>query len=110
MSGRKLHPLDVVLGDDKAEQVRQNVNGRLKELGDRNEVVDLGEVSLPDSKVVRVGHQLGRYPKMVVWSPPRGAATPGLLEEVRDGIDRSKFVGLRATGFGATVRVDIGVV
>lgn len=109
MSGRKTHPLDVVL-EGKAEQVRLNVEGRLRELDRRCEVVPLGEAVLPDGKVIRIGHQLGRYPKLVLCSPPRGAVTAGLLEEVRDGIDRAKFVGLRATGFGATIRVDVGVV
>lgn len=109
MSGRKTHPLDVIL-EGKAEQVRLNIEDRLRELDRRSEVSPLGEVALPDSKVIRIGHQLGRYPKLVICSPPRGATTPGLLEEVRDGIDRAKFVGLRATGFGATVRVDVAVV
>ena len=111
MSGRKgIHVLDVVLADPKAEQVRQHVNGKLRELGDREQVVPLGEVVLPDNTTIRVGHPLGRYPKLVLWSPPRGASTAGILTEVRDGIDRSKFVAFKATGFGATIRVDIGVV
>lgn len=109
MSGHKTHPLDVAL-EGKAEEVRRNLQAQLLEHSRRLELVSLGEVSLPDTKIVKVAHQLGRFPKIVIVSPPRGASTAGLLEEVRDGVDRSKFVGLRASGFGATVKVDLGVV
>jgi hypothetical protein len=110
MIRRRTHPLDVTL-EGPVEEVRQNLDRRLRELADAPAVdlQALGEFTLPDGVLVRIGHRLGRLPKLVLCSPPRGAATTGRIDEVRDGLDRSRFVGLRATGFGATIRVDVGV-
>lgn len=108
---RLIHPVDLALRDNDAEQVRRNHDERIKQLAGRPAfaLTPIGEATLPDGVLVKVGHSLGRFPSLVLWSPPRGAVTAGLLEEVREGLDRCRFVGLRASGFGATVRVDVGV-
>lgn len=67
------------------------------------------DVALVDGKVTRVPHTLGRAPVFVSTSPPRGAVTAGVITEVRDGIDRTRIVGLMAVGFGATIATDVEI-
>lgn len=65
-------------------------------------------VSLADGIVTPVAHGLGRPARWVGVSPPRGPVTAGIIEEVRDGShDRRKVVALKATGWGATITVDV---
>jgi hypothetical protein len=68
------------------------------------------DVTLADSTWTPIAHGMGR-PVFVFVSPPRGAVTTGRIAESRDGtVDRAKFVQLAATGWGATVTVDLLVV
>ena len=65
-------------------------------------------VELADGIATPVAHGLGRPAAWVRESCPRGAATAGLVEEIRTGTgDRRKVVVLRATGWGATITVDL---
>ncbi len=70
----------------------------------------LPSVALPDATRVTVAHKLGRVPRFVTTSIPRGAVTGGVINEVRDSAtDRTKFLILQADDFGATITVDIEV-
>lgn len=70
----------------------------------------LEDIELADGIDTPVPHSLGRPARLVVVSPPRGAVTEGAVTETRTATtDRSRFVVLRAVGFGATVTVDVGV-
>lgn len=66
-------------------------------------------VVLADGVPTPIPHGLGR--RAFVWhSPPRGASTTGRIEEVRDSShDSNKFVVLKATGWGASITVDVCV-
>ena len=67
-------------------------------------------VSLADATATTVPHGLGRAPVYVGISAVRGPSTSGRIEEIRStsGVnDRSKFVTLKANGYGATVTVDL---
>lgn len=68
------------------------------------------DVSLADGIETPVAHGLGRPAIWVRESCPRGPTTAGMVEEVRTGSgDRSKFVMLRATGWGGTIVCDVAV-
>lgn len=60
-----------------------------------------------------VAHPLGRAPTFVTTGVPRGAATPGLIQDwgtldpAGCPVDRSKTIFLLALGFGADITVDI---
>ncbi len=93
------------------ERVRRNLIDAVRELqqGPSAGTRIIKDVALANSTLVLVPHNLGR-PAFVTVSPPRDAATVGMVIEVRDGTyDRSKYVGLYATGYGATVTVDVEV-
>lgn len=67
------------------------------------------DVVMADGPIVHVPHGLGRAPLFVAVSPVRGAASSGRIEEVRDGIDRTRYVVLQAIGFTANVTIDVMV-
>ena len=72
--------------------------------------VILPNVVLVDSTPTTIAHGLGRLPSYVSPSPPRGGSSNGSIQEIRDGTqDRTKVVVLEATGWGATVTVDVVV-
>lgn len=107
---KPLHPLDLVLGDEDAERVRRNHDLRLKQIAGRPAfaLTVLGEFSLANGVTTTISHKLGRVPAQILVSPPRGASSTGRIEEVREG-DRTKSIKLLATGWGATVKVDVSV-
>ena len=68
----------------------------------------IADVELADGVERPIAHKLGRKPVFVTTSPPRGASTSGRIEEVRSGsYDRAQVVVLKATGWGATITVDV---
>lgn len=73
----------------------------------RRDVV-IREVSLPDATDVTVTHGLGYGYEHVSVSPVTGASSSGRIE-IRTSPNAAKFVVLRATGFGATVTVDLRI-
>lgn len=106
-------PLSVKLEGD-AERVRRSHHEAIVEqqglVASATQVVN--DVSLVDSAVTLVPHGLGRAPRVVLVSPPRNAVSAGLLVELTDPAsnpDRTKYAALRASGFGATVTVDVEV-
>ena len=72
-------------------------------------------VALADGVDTTIAHGLGRAPVWIRESTPR-SATPtalgatGRVQEIRDGkYDRRKIIVLRASGWGATILVDLEV-
>lgn len=106
-------PITPRLPDIDSERVRRELDAKIAQLQKLPAMgmAVVGSQSLPDSTLTLVPHPLGRAPSFVTCSPPRGASSTGRLEEIRDGsYDRKKFVGLKATGWGATITVDVLVV
>jgi hypothetical protein len=105
-------PLDIRLDDHKSEQVRRSHHDAIVEQQGLpfSSARVISDVSLADGVVTPVSHGLGRLPLWVRESCVRGAASTGRIEEVRDGsVDRRKQIALKATGWGATVTVDVVV-
>lgn len=98
------------LADQAVERVRRNHAECILELQGvpmaRARVI-LG-VQLEDGVAKSISHRLGRAPLYVRESCPRGATTAGVVIEVLDStVDRAKQVTLKASGFGATITVDV---
>lgn len=98
----------VKLEDETAERVRRNHHDAIKELQAlpfAGGVVIAG-VTLADAVSTPIAHGLGHTPIWCAPSPPRGASATGRIEEVsRD----SKLIYLKATGWGATITIDLAV-
>lgn len=107
-------PLDLRLADPAAERVRRSHAQTLEEMRGAFPIV-IRSVQLPNNVDTPVAHGLGRAPLWVSPGAPRGATTTGRIDDMGTRtsagvpIDRSKSVVLRATGFGATITVDVAV-
>lgn len=102
--------LGIKLVDELAERVRRNFFEAITELQKlrTSGATVLEGVELEDGVETLVAHTLGR--RVAVFpSAIRGASTSGRIEELRDGVDFRKFVKLKATGYGATITVDLWV-
>lgn len=101
------------VSDPLLERLRANHHDAIREL----QVAPLAaarliaNVVLADGIDTPIAHGLGRAPVWVRESCVRGASTVGMVEELRDDTtpDRTKYVTLRASGFGADVTVDVVV-
>lgn len=105
-------PLSLSLEDQTADRVARNHADAISELQALPCVglKVIGPVQLKDGVETPIAHGLGRKPLMTWHSPPRGAAATGRIEEVRSGsYDREKLVVYKATGWGATITVDVAV-
>lgn len=98
------------LPDPALESVRQDLTAivsEIQQLPFASMRVVQGVV-LDDGVETPVSHGLGRPPVWVRESAPRGPMTAGIVEEVRTGgIDRRKSVLLKASGWGASITVDV---
>lgn len=95
-----------LLGD--AERVRQSHSAAIAELQAQPSAGErITTVTLKDGVPTNVSHGLGRPPAMVTVSPLRGPVTAGFIEEIRAGVDRTKIIVLKATGYGAPVDAEI---
>jgi hypothetical protein len=102
-------PADIKLADKGAERVRQSHAEAIRELQSLPLAsARIFTVSLASGKVTAIAHGLGRAPRMVLLSAPRGATAAGYINELRTD-DRSQFVHLQANSFGATVEVEVMV-
>lgn len=94
---------------DAIDRLLGNLDERIKQIVG---VAMLGgyikrDVELADATDVPIAHELGR-PASVFLSPPRNPSSSGRIEEVRsDSFDLSKYTVIRATGYGATITVDV---
>lgn len=97
------------LGSNLVEQLMRQVIDALREivLQVRRDVVIRGVV-LPDATTVTVQHGLGYGYEHVSVSPPVGPSTSGRIEVI-ESPNAARTVLLRATGYGATVTVDLRV-
>jgi hypothetical protein len=100
------------LDDEDAEVVRREHEQKIVELQGLPFVKArlIQDVTLPDGVARSIPHQLGRPVLWVRESCVRGGSGSGRIEEIRDGsVDRSLYVQLKATGYGASITVDLVV-
>lgn len=110
---RLISSMPTKLDDPSLERVRRNLDDRISELQTLPlaSARVISSISLPDATDVPIVHGLGRKPLCILVSPPRDASTTGLVTEVRgSSYSRDQFVVLHASGFGATITVDLVVV
>jgi hypothetical protein len=109
---KRLHTLSTPRLDGVAEVVRRDTEKAITQLQGLPSAAMriLSDKSLADGVATPIAHGLGRVPSMVTCSLPRGAVSTGRIEEVRSSaFDRTRFVVLKATGWGATITVDVEV-
>ena len=108
---RYIAPVSAKLADQDAERVRRSHEAAILELQKASaSSVIIPDVQLEDGIERPIPHRLGRVPKFVRESCPRNASSTGRVEEVRSGsYDRAQVVVLMATGWGATITVDVEV-
>lgn len=100
------------LEDPNAERARRRQAEAILELQSKPGASEriIADVSLADTIETPIAHGLGRAPSFVHVSAPRGAVTTGHVEEVRsNSVDRTKTITLKASGWGATITVDVSV-
>jgi len=102
------------LDDRKVDDVTRDHAAKINELAKQPFVGAkvIADVELADGIETTVAHKLGRPPTFVRESCPRGALANGRIDEVRDPakpVDRTKFLVLKASGYGATITVDVQV-
>lgn len=105
-------PITPRLTDVDAERVRREFDRVIRELQNlpSSSLLVISGVSLADTIATVIGHGLGRAPLWVGPSAPRGPSSTGRIEEIIDGThDRSQVVVLKATGWGATITVDVAL-
>lgn len=71
--------------------------------------VYIENVALEDGVVTTIAHGLGRRPKFITCSPIRESSTAGRIVEIRDSVNREKFIKLIAADYGQTIYVDVKV-
>lgn len=90
------------------EHLRQNLAQIVRELQEAHPRTFYG-VELADATETPLNHGMGQRVHLAI-SPPRGATSTGRIEEVRNGAhDLSRTAILKATGWGATITVDVRV-
>jgi hypothetical protein len=100
------------LADQDAEVVRREHEKKLIELQNQPLVhgKPIENVKLLDGVATAIPHGFGR-PVLHFHSAVRGALANGRIDDVRDGtVDRTKYIHLKATGYGATIYIDLLVV
>lgn len=100
-------PATPKLDDEQAEIVRREHERKIVELQAAPAAgMAFVTVSLADAKATPVAHGLGRRPLFVSQSIVRGATSTGrIVESARD----DKYVTLTATGWGATITLELAV-
>lgn len=108
-------PLNITIDENTKpqdlERIRRNLAEQIRELQQQPTTFErvLADKTLADGVATQIAHGLGR-PAYVFVSPPRGGVTAGRIEEIRDtGVDRKRYIVLKATGWNATITVDVRV-
>lgn len=105
-----IRPLPIKLADEDAERVRRSHHEAIASTQSRVEAPRIvRNVSLADGIPTTFSHGLGKVPSLVTLSVLRGAVSAGFIVETIDGVDRSRFVVLTASGYGATISLDLKV-
>lgn len=105
-------PSSPKLADVAAEQARREHDTKIRELQllPASALRILSGLELADGVVTPVAHGLGRPPAWIAPSVVRGPAATGRIEEIRDNQhDRASVVLLKASGWGATITLDLAV-
>ncbi len=105
-------PVSVRLDDTNSEVARRNHEERINELQalPAMGLVVIADVSLASGVETPIAHKLGRRPLWHSCSSPRGAVSTGRIEEIRNTNNRhDQVIVLKATGWGATIVVDLAV-
>lgn len=104
-------PEPIELHDERAERVRRSHAAAIVELqGLPSASERVVTARLKNGVPTPINHTLGRAPTFVAVSVPRGAVSAGFIVEVRGGnIDPRKQIVLTASGYGATITVDVSV-
>lgn len=105
-------PITAATTHDEMERIRRDLAEAARELqvSPLAGATTIKDVALVDTVATPIPHRLG-VAAFAIWSAPRGPATVGMIEEVRESqYDRALFVVLKATGYGATITVDVKAV
>lgn len=104
--------LALTLADREADRVRRNHAEAIAELqaAPAAGMRVIQDVELADGITTPIPHGLTRAPRWVQVSCVRGASSTGRVDEIRATGDRQRAVYLRATGYGATITVDVQVI
>jgi hypothetical protein len=100
------------LDDPDAEAVRRSHHDAIRELqaAPAAALRVINSIALTDGTPINVSHGLGREPIWIGPSCVRGPSAVGMVEELRNtGADRSSVVVLKASGYGATITIDLAV-
>lgn len=99
------------LADPDVERAVRNLRDAVRDLqrGTFAGALVIPDVALEDGVAKLVSHGLLRRPRAVIVSVPRGAASAGYIVESRDGVNRTQQLKLTASGYGATITVDLVV-
>ena len=107
-------PLDIVIsGLDDAERVRRSHREAIIELqrAPLSGAVILPGIELADGVETPIAHRLGRAPQFITPSLVRGAVSTGHIDDIRaTTYNRDRFLVLKASGWGATITLDLLVV
>lgn len=103
--------IEAKLLDRNAERVRESHADAIRELRTlpSAQLRVIEGKTLTDGAATPIAHGLGRPPLWVGVSVVRGATATGRIVESRTGVDRAKVVELTATGWGATITIDLAV-
>lgn len=100
--------VDLALTDYDAERVRRSHHQAIKLLQKQPAATSIQNIVLEDGVITPIAHGLQRLPIHISVSPVRGAASAGLVQEIRTtSFDRAQYVVLEASDFGADVTVDL---
>ena len=105
-------PITPRIADASIERVRRELTDKIvdQQKLPATSLKSIQNIALADGVATPIQHGLGRKPVWSCPSPPRGPTTTGRIEEVRDGTqDRAKVIVLKATGWGATITIDLAV-
>jgi hypothetical protein len=102
--------LDIQLEDERAERARRSHASAIGELqaSPLAGAKVIAGVELSDATTRVIAHKLGRAPRWVGVSVVRGASSAGVITETRGSpYDASQVLALTASGYGATITVDL---
>lgn len=90
------------------ERIRRNHAEAIRELqlGPLARAVIIRDVVLADGVATPIAHKQGKA-VFAIPSAPRGPSTSGRIEELRDGYNLTQFVVLKASGWGASITIDV---
>ncbi len=109
--------LEARIADPTTDSVVKSHAVTLKEIMalPASEIRVIGPVQLPDGSGVQIPHGLGRKPLTFFLSPPDGATAAGVVQDYGSITpagapnDQTRYISLRAVGFGATITVMVMV-